>query len=200
MKNKIEGSANYDDMEEKDNVTDLLKLVKELSYATTSIQYSFYTCAEQYHCAGTIHQLTHEEITVFYKRWMSQIDVLESQYGPIVPLGLVDTNIDKDEAKKHFKACMFLLAVDRKRYGHVLEELNNQYLNGAKPYPTSVEGVVNMLAHQIDSRNHDDRSRGNNNNNNGPPPPDDNDGTKNAKSFHQTQEQDNDESDGVISH
>ena len=57
-----------------------------------------------------------------------------------------------------------------------------------------------MLTHRIDSKNHDDRTHGNNNNNNGPPPPDDNDGTKNAKSFHQTQEQDNDESDGVTSH
>ena len=124
-----------------------MKLIKELSYATTSIQYSFYTCAEQYRHAGTIRQLGHEDITVFYKRWMSQIDVLESQYGTIVPLGLVDNNIDKDEAEKCFKACMFLLAVDRKRYGHVLEELNSQYLNGTKPYPTLVEGVVNMLTH-----------------------------------------------------
>ena len=207
MKNKIEGTATYDDMENGDKVIDLLKLIKELSYATNTIQYPFFTSADQFRRAGTVRQLGHEDLATFYNRWMSQLEVLESQYGVLVPTELVDTNIDKDEAEKHFKACLFLLAVDRKKYGHVLEELNNQYLNGARPYPTSVEGVINMLTHRIDNRTHDDRTRGNNSNNGPPPPPDGDDGTikksfNQRPSFHQTQERKSfsqtqtDESDG----
>ena len=200
--NKIEETATYDDMEDDDNVIDLLKLIKDLSYATTTIQYPFWTSAEQFRRAGTIQQLGHEDLATFYKRWMSQMEVLESQYGVLVPLGLVDNKVGKDEAEKLFKVCLFLLAVDRKKYGHVLDELNNQHLLGAKPYPTSVEGVINMLTHRIDNRTHNDKYRGNNNNNNnnsGPPPSDDNDGTKNVKSFHQTHTDDKDGSEGATS-
>ena len=134
---------------------------------------------------------------------MSQIEVLESQYGILVPLELVSTKINKDKAEKRFKACLFLLALDRKRYGHVLDELNNQHLLGANPYPTSVESVINMLTHRIDNRTHDYKNRGNidSNSNNGPlPQSDDNDGTKNVKSFHQSHEDDKDDgSEGVTS-
>ena len=128
------------------------------------------------------------------------MEVLESQYDILVPLELVSTKINKDEAEKCFKGCVFLLALDRKRYGHVLDELNNQHLLGANPYRTSVEGVINMLTHQIDNRTHRTWGNINNNNNNGPPPQsDNNDGTKNVKSFYQSNEDDKDGSEGVTS-
>ena len=41
--------------------------------------------------------------------------------------------------------------MDKKRYGKVAEELNNQFLSGNNNYPDSIEAAMSVLSHRMDS-------------------------------------------------
>ena len=195
MKHKVEGSKGYDEMETNDDVVALLQLIKDLSFTNTNVQYPFFAVADQWRRVGLLHQFKDEPITTYYNRWMAHVEALESQYGPLVPNELVDdTNgIDKPEAGQRFKACLFLLAVDRGRYGNVLEELNNQYLNGLKTYPLSVEGAVSMLTHRMTTGK---QSLNNNNKQSGSGQPSA-DQVESGKNFHQASSGKNENDNGA---
>jgi len=56
-------------------------------------------------------------------------------------------SVDKKTARDNVLSMIFLAGADKKRYGVVLEELNNSYLAKKDNYPTSVEDVVVLLSH-----------------------------------------------------
>ena len=73
------------------------------------------------------------------------MEVKESQWGMMVP-----TKIGSDKTTKNkFLACVFLAGVDQKKYGKMINELNNAYLAGQNNYPTGVEGTLTMLSHYM---------------------------------------------------
>ena len=77
--------------------------------------------------------------------------ILESLWGTFTPtnLGLNPTKT-KEETQK-FQACLFLCSVSLKRYGKVIDELNNDFITGGQEhYPDCVEDAVTMLSFRVD--------------------------------------------------
>ena len=99
-----------------------------------------------------MRQYEDESLVAFYKRFMSATDVVESQWGKMVPSKIVqDKSSTDDEERKRFMACVFLAGVDRKRYGRMIDKLNNAYVAGNDMYPKTVEEALTMVSYYKDS-------------------------------------------------
>ena len=81
-------------------------------------------------------------------------DVVEESWGPLVPTKMALEHKGKaEEVANMLLACIFIAGVDKKRYGVVAEELNNQFLQGNDNYPKTVEAAMNMMSHRMDYEN-----------------------------------------------
>ena len=161
MKNKVESTSGYEKLEEADDAIGLLKVIKNLAYSTSKVQYVHWTVCTSMRRWVTTRQYKDENLVAFYKRFMSALDVVESQWGKMVPGKIVkDKSSNDEEEGKKFKACVFLAGVDRKRYGRMIDELNNAYVAGNDMYPTTVEGALTMLSYYKDSGRKVNRSDG----------------------------------------
>ena len=54
--------------------------------------------------------------------------------------------IVQENAKYMYLACAFLCQSDRKRYGRLLEELENDYTKGNSNYPTNLVTAYRMIS------------------------------------------------------
>ena len=146
MKNKVESMTDYKKWEEDDDVIGLLNGLKELSFSTVDIQYEYWIVSQSLKSVMTMRQQDKESLNGYYKRFINLVDVAEIQWGTLVP-----TKIGMDDAMRNkFLTCTFLAGVDCKRYGKVVNELNNSYLTGQNNYPTMVIGAMRMLSHYMD--------------------------------------------------
>ena len=76
---------------------------------------------------------------------MNQVNITKSQWGIIVPTKIGSDKKDQDK----LLACTFLAGVQWKRYGTMVNKLNNMFLTGQNHYPMTVEVVMMMLLHYI---------------------------------------------------
>ena len=54
--------------------------------------------------------------------------------------------IVQDNAKDMYLACAFLFQSDRKRYGRLLEEIEDDYTNGNSNYPTDLVTAYRIIS------------------------------------------------------
>jgi hypothetical protein len=157
-------------MEEDDDVIGLLNTIKGFAFATVNVQYPYWTGAEQFRRVAMVRMGQTEKLPIYHKRWMASVQVMETHFGPLIPTVISAQCKDDDTtANNKIKACLFLASVDSKRYGSVIDELNNQYLTGNMAYPESVEKMVNLLTHRSDHNSggsrHDKRTKDEDDNN-----------------------------------
>ena len=96
----------------------------------------------------TMKQEGGESLSAYYKRFTNMVDVAESQWGMLVPTKVASNK----ETRNKFLACTFLAGVDQKKYGKLVNDLNNAYLAGHKNYPITVEAAMTMLSHYMSDR------------------------------------------------
>ena len=149
MHNKVESMKDYSDWERDDDVIELLKALKQLSFSTVNVQYEYWTAYHSLRRVMKVIQQRNESLAGYYKRFTTLVDVAESQWGTIVPPELADKAKSESEARHKTLACIFLSGADVKRYGKLVNDLNNSYLQGQKNYPETVESAVTMLSHYI---------------------------------------------------
>ncbi len=155
MKNKVESVADYKTWERNDDVIKLQKMIKELSFLTVEVQYEYWTVMETMKNVMMVRQLERENLAMYYKRFINTAEVAESQWGTMAPTRLMKKKNSKSEEKEcrdKFLACVFLAGVDRKRYGRLVNDLNNAFLAGQKNHPTTVEGAMTMLSHYTNEK------------------------------------------------
>ena len=143
MKNKVESMKDYEVIEENDDVIRLLKGLKELAFETVDVQYEHWTVCQSMKNVLLMKQQGDESLVAYYQHFNGMVDVTESQWGMMVPTKI---GTDKDTRNK-FLACVFIAGVDCKKYGKLINELNNQYLSGQNNYPTTLEGALTMVSH-----------------------------------------------------
>ena len=152
MRNKVEAEQGFKTWKSDDNVIALLDAIKDLAFAKTSIQYEYWSLVVQTKKLSQINQGPDESLPTFYKRFIANRDVLEEMWGTFAPTKIMlDSKQPAEVVAKKFAACLFLAGVDKKRFGRVAEELNNQFLSGSNNYPSSVEAAMNVLSHRMDS-------------------------------------------------
>lgn len=59
---------------------------------------------------------------------------------------------DKQKARDATLSMIFLAGADKKRYGTMIEELNNSYLSKKDNYPTLIDDVLTLLSHYQDHK------------------------------------------------
>lgn len=148
MKNKLESMPTYEELEKKDDVVGLLKLLKDLTFTTTDVQYEHWAMVESLKKAVNMEQEDGEGLAGYYRRFWIQIDATEAQWGSLVPTNLGND----DETRDKFLACLFLAGENEKRYGRFVGDLSNSYLGGQNKYPKSVEGTMQRLTHYKDEK------------------------------------------------
>ena len=142
-KNQIESMKDYADIQKTDDVIKLLKCLKELAFTTVEVQYEYWTLQQSMRKLLTMRQQENEGLPSFYKRFINEVDVTETQWGTLVP-----TKIGNDtKTRNKFLTCVFIAGVDAKRYDKVIKDLNNSYLTGVNHYPSTVETALTMLSH-----------------------------------------------------
>ena len=143
MKNKVESLKDYEKIEEDDDVIRLLKGLKQLAFTTVDVQYKYWTVCWSMNQVFKMKQMNEESLVAYYKRFVGMVEVAESQWGDIVPTKIGDDKNTRDK----FLACVFIAGVNQKKFGKLINELNNAYLSGSNNYPKSVVGAVTMLSH-----------------------------------------------------
>ena len=128
MKNKVKSMKGYKDWEKDDNVVKLLNALKDLSFSTVDIQYEYWTMNQSLKNVMTMKQEGGESLSAYYKRFTNMVDVAKSQWGMLVPTKVASNK----ETRNKFLACTFLAGVDQKKYGKLVNDLNNAYLAGQK--------------------------------------------------------------------
>ena len=101
MKNKLESDKDYKTWVKNDDVTSLLKKIKELTYSTTEVRYEYWTLVTSLGKLANMRQSEGETVPSYYKRFKNVVDIVESQWGDIHPIKLVMKETDyTDDSKK----------------------------------------------------------------------------------------------------
>jgi hypothetical protein len=100
----------------------------------------------------TMRQQDNEPLAEYYKRFISCVDVAESQWGTLVPTAAATNGKNNKTSRDKFITCLFLAGVDTKKYGRLKTELNNAYVAGQNNYPKTDESAVTMLSHYMNDK------------------------------------------------
>ena len=70
--------------------------------------------------------------------------IIEQEYGDISMKTADEKDELKKEAQEKFLAYSYLKGMCRERYGTIKEELHNEFLNGQKNYPKTVQEAYEL--------------------------------------------------------
>jgi hypothetical protein len=96
-------------------------------------------------------------------KWKELLKNIISRWGEFTPTNLEPLQTVEEERNK-LHACLFLSGLDRGKYGHVVQELNNDYLLSQTGYPKSVDEMIIYLDSRMERR-HNNKKQGHKNGN-----------------------------------
>jgi len=154
VKSNLESDDDFADLEQNDDVVGLMAKLKEMAFSTAGIQDPFWNLQNLLRRLTVMNQGTSESVTNYHKRFLASTQVIEAMWGMFVPTRLVagDTDDDKKNARDKLLAMFFLAGADKKRFGKLVEDLNNAYLSGKDNYPESIESTLTLLTHYQDHK------------------------------------------------
>jgi Zinc knuckle len=153
VKSKLENDEDFEQLELNDDVVGLLKMLKQMAFSTAGIQEPFWTLQTLLRRLTAINQGPNESVANYYRRTNTNIEVMESQWGMFHPTKGLTGDDNKKKARDKLLAMIFLAGADKKRYGRLLEDLNNAYLAKKDNYPESMESTLTLLTHYQDGSN-----------------------------------------------
>jgi hypothetical protein len=161
VRSKLESDDGYSTLENNDDVVGLLKELRKMAFLTGGEQDPFWTLQIALKRFATMSQGPTESVVNYHKRFLANVKVLEAQMGEFIPTKLVDgtTAADKKVARDKMMSMMMLSGADKKRYGKLLEDLNNNYLAGTDNYPSDVDSTVTLLSYYQDYQSNGGRNK-----------------------------------------
>jgi hypothetical protein len=192
VRSRLTSSPDFEQLEADGNVVELLNRIKSIVNKQLDGQYPHWKLAEdmrlffcyKMHSSDTVH--THAT------KWKELLKGVTSRWGDFGPTKLEPLQTQEEERNK-LHACLFLNSLDRGRYGHVIQELNNEYLLTQTGYPKSVDDMVIYLDSRMErTTKYKPGQRPGNQPSDAP----DNEGT-NATSFRQTTTDKEEEEDEI---
>jgi hypothetical protein len=96
-------------------VIKLLNGLKELTFKTHEVQYGYWMICQTVRKVLTMRQQDNEPLAECYKRFISCVDVAESQWGTLVPTAAATNETNKKTSRDKFITCVFLARVDTKK-------------------------------------------------------------------------------------
>jgi hypothetical protein len=153
-------------------------------------QYPPWQLAEDLRLLFSFKMHPSDSIHAHAAKWKELLKNVTSRWGDFGPTKLeAGQSLDEERDKLH--ACLLLANLDRGRYGHVIQELNNDYLIAQKGYPPSIDGMITYLDGRMDRNKNKQRQVTSSNVDN------EHEGTG-ATSFHQTDSTSNTHKDDDI--
>ena len=173
MRSKIEAKPSYKKVATKRDVLELLRFIKDVTHNFQSEK----NPDQGLHEAKRRFYLQYQDQTVgvtqYHDKFTNMVDVIEHCGGTIVDGmvlkdaileavaaevvdGLIAARIEDlyNETRERQMACAFLLSADRSRYGRLIEELENSYVEGNDRYPKTLEEAHKRLEYwKQDPRN-----------------------------------------------
>ena len=128
MRDALESSAGYAELEKELNVAGLLARIKALTYGMDDEQYEPWIMQASFKKLAGLVQAPNETLADFRERFDSQLAVTESVYGPLTPTKFKGKPLtEQAEAREKFLTCLFMAATDRGKFKPVIDELCNDY-------------------------------------------------------------------------
>ena len=158
MRQKLEALDGFDSISTGGNGIQLLKSIKSLTYNFQSQKYlphSLHETTRRFYLFSQGKLPT----VIYHEQFVNMVEVIDTIKGSIgMAPGLEEivakennkavadlTDAEKMEAKERYLAVAFLLGSDRARFGKLIENLENDFLQGRDNYPKSVTGAFNIL-------------------------------------------------------
>lgn len=159
---KLEVLQDYSTIKAAADSIGLLKAIKNLQHEYRAEKHP----VEALHSSRRLFYLTRQDYMTsqaYYERFQANNKVVEAIGGsirddPALSLAVLkEWGIDpsvatedqnrkaKEEGREWYFAVAFLLNVDRRRYGHVIEDVQQQYLYGNDIYPQMLVATYNLI-------------------------------------------------------
>ena len=155
IRNKLNNDTSVRELEQKSDVAGLLTKIKTMVFSMERVQHPYWTAQAGLRRFAALNQGPSESTDAYYKRVLSNVKVLEEQWGPLYPEKLCTNKSDKKKIAKtqeQFIAVHFLAGADKKRYDKLLIELNNSFIAGKDNYPATLEAAYQLLCHFQDHK------------------------------------------------
>ena len=165
MRNRVEGTTGYGDVEKDTDVVGLLRMVKDVAFDSNDRKYPHLQAARAWKQLSMIRQQDNEDLVDYYKRFWSVVEMVERSYGKIVPVEIASRearySADKDtidaRERDRFLAFMFMDGADKTVYGYLMRDLSGDYALGNENYPDTVEDALQVLALRTGTKGSKDR-------------------------------------------
>lgn len=154
MQNQVETHKEYETVEMDNDVASILKIIKSVATGSNDMKYPSMQALQAWKKLANTRQYDNEELIDWYKRFISVVEVYEEVCDIIAPVKVAEKNPKyKGSAKEgimsierdRMLATMFLDGSDRKRYGFLLRQLQNDYSLGSNQYPDDAETALRVL-------------------------------------------------------
>ena len=164
MQNELEATSLYEEMDRNQDPIALLKTIKSITYNFRDQKYLPGSMWRAYKVLYNTTQREEEDLKSFYDRFNNQVKVIENYGGNIgTDFNLYQqdkeykeltesqkkqkSNIEaaKDRAKDRFLGYGLLANCDKKRYGNLVEDLDNTFTFGDDKYPSTQQKAYEYL-------------------------------------------------------
>ena len=146
VKGWLEQGRGLAKLEADRDVVGLLNLLETMAFSNGGDQDPFLTLVNSLKKLANIQQGPKEHSAKYYNRLKVASDVLIRQWGDFFPSTLVTNSLPKEAVKDRLLARIFLAGADQKRFGSLLEDLNNSYIGGNDKYPKTLEDTQKLLS------------------------------------------------------
>ena len=152
LKNQVEGHEHYDKYDEDRDIVSLMKIIKEMAFGGSDKKYPVRQAVEAWYKLMTLQQGQFESLTVYYKRFKSQVERVEETYGIIAPVKVAEKNpkyvkeknktVEKE--RDRLLAYKFMVGAN-KYYKPMLKGVEEDFALGNDNYPASVEEALQVM-------------------------------------------------------
>jgi hypothetical protein len=155
MLNRVEAIKEYKEADKTSDVVALLKMIKDSAYDAGDKKYPSKQAVTAWQRLMRVSQGPMEDLTTYYKRFISIVEQVERSYGEIAPVRvskkLPDYDKDKIAAVAVGRSCMLaylFMAGAKGVYSNLLVSLEDDFALGESKYPETVEDALQVLTLQ----------------------------------------------------
>ena len=184
MKNELQATSDCENMRDNE---DPISLIKNIKGVTHNFRDQKCGTGSMWHAYKQLHQCIQkedEDIKTHYDRFKNNVEVIENNGGELgTEIKLLEQdkifndlsdrekqdedNIKeaKERNREKFLACGILASCDKKRFGNLTEDLENNYTFGDNKYPVTQHKAHEYLMNHKKYKPKNDRNNNNNNSN-----------------------------------
>jgi hypothetical protein len=160
MRAKLESRDTHENIALAGDVIGLLRNIKDAAFSFQSEKYKVHALHEAKRRFYSLYQDRNMTVQAYMEKFKNQVDVIEHCGGSVYEESLLadalegiinPTEADRSEAKliakEQYMACAFILSSDRNRYGKLVEDLENNYIQKQFKYPIDMNEAYSLLMH-----------------------------------------------------